>query len=224
MSLRLQVAVPILCSVLGVFAAAPITLTLNGPASLPLTGSAPLHPSLAAFSIETAFFITYLGNTSNPNTLTINLLQNLADRTGVPAEVRIGGITADSTYWNASLDTALSNVIVNNTVLVNTTIGPGFWEAATQLLPQDTKITMNLDLHDFKYEGALAVAQSAVNGLPPGQLIALEIGNEPDHYSPLLSAQAYDATWRPWSKNISEALGFMKPMFQVADSGLGSEM
>ncbi|KAJ7052606.1 glycoside hydrolase family 79 protein [Mycena amicta] len=53
-------------------------------------------------------------------------------------------------------------------------------------------------------------------GLDPGQLIALEIGNEPDHYSPLLSAAGYDATWAPWSQNISKALGFSGPMFQVA--------
>ncbi|KAJ7931441.1 glycoside hydrolase family 79 protein [Mycena leptocephala] len=194
--------------VVGVIAAdAPKTLTLHGPPSLPLT---------ASFSIETAFFIEYLGNTSDPNTLTINLLQNLKDRTGTPAEVRIGGITADSTYWNASLDTAFFNFIDSTGVLFNTTIGPKFWEAAATLLPKGTKITMNLDLHDFKFQGALSVAQSAIDGLNPGQLVALEIGNEPDHYSPLLSAQAYDAVWEPWSKNISDALGFEAPMFQIA--------
>ncbi|KAJ7104228.1 glycoside hydrolase family 79 protein [Mycena belliarum] len=214
MSLRLAT---LLASALGVFAAAaPRLLKLQGPASLPLTASSRLHPSLASFSIETAFFITYLGDTSSPNTLTINLLQNLKDRTGVPAEVRIGGITADSTYWNASLDTALFNFIDSKGTLFNTTIGPKFWEAAATLLPKGTKMTVNLDLHDFKYEGALAVAQSALEGLNPGQLVALEIGNEPDHYSPLLSPQAYDAVWEPWSKNISETLGFKKPMFQIA--------
>ncbi|KAJ7363989.1 glycoside hydrolase family 79 protein [Mycena albidolilacea] len=213
----LRHTIPIFYLVLGIYAAnAPTTLTLHGPASLPFNASYPLHPSLASFSIETAFFIEYLGNRTAPNTLTSNLLQNLKDRTGTPAEVRIGGITADSTYWDASLDTALSNFIVNGTVLVNTTIGPEFWEAAKTLLPEDTKITMNLDLHDFKYAGALSVAQSAVDGLSPGQLVALEIGNEPDHYSPLLSAQAYDTVWELWSKNISDALGFRTPIFQIA--------
>ncbi|KAJ6603678.1 hypothetical protein B0H10DRAFT_643989 [Mycena sp. CBHHK59/15] len=37
-----------------------------------------------------------------------------------------------------------------------------------------------------------------------------------DHYSPLLTPATYDAVWEPWSKNISEVLGFMKPMFQIA--------
>ncbi|KAJ6619674.1 hypothetical protein B0H10DRAFT_2175876 [Mycena sp. CBHHK59/15] len=213
MSLRL---IPIFCSALSILAAAPATLTLNGPASLPSTASSPLNPALASFSIETAFFIEYLGNTTSPNTLSINLLQNLKDRTGTPAEVRVGGITADSTYWNASLDTALFNFIDSKGVLWNTTIGPQFWEAAANLLPKDTKMTVNLDMHDFNYQGALSVAKSAVEGLEPGQLVAFEIGNEPDHYSPLLSAQKYDATWAPWSKNISDALGLTTPMFQIA--------
>jgi hypothetical protein len=188
----LRLTLPIFCSVVGVIAAdAPKTLTLPGPPSLPFNASSPLHPALASFSIETAFFIEYLGNTSDPNTLTINLLQNLKDRTGTPAEVRIGGITADSTYWNASLDTAFFNFIDSTGVLFNTTIGPKFWEAAATLLPIGTKITMNLvsasellvdsriniflkDLHDFKFQGALSVAQSAIDGLNPGQLVALE--------------------------------------------------
>ncbi|KAJ7637692.1 glycoside hydrolase family 79 protein [Mycena polygramma] len=211
-----RLSIPIFCSVVRTFATAPTTLALHGPASLPVTASSPLNPALASFSIETAFFIEYLGNKSDPNTLTINLLQNLASRTGTPAEVRIGGITADSTYWDGSLDTALFNFIDSTGVLFNTTIGPRFWEAAASLLPKGTKIIVNLDLHDFKYEGALSVAQSAIDGLNPGQLKAFEIGNEPDHYSPLLSAQTYDAVWEPWSKNISDALGFKAPMFQIA--------
>jgi len=119
-------------------------LTLRGSPQLPSTASQVLHPSLASFSIETSFFITYVGNVSEPNLLTKNLLQNLADRVGVPAEVRIGGITADSTFWNSSLDTEISLFIDNKGVIKNTTIGPKFWEAAKQVLPEGTKITMNL--------------------------------------------------------------------------------
>ncbi|KAJ6513306.1 glycoside hydrolase family 79 protein [Mycena sanguinolenta] len=216
MFLRLA-AIPILCSLAGIFAAnAPETLTLQGPATLAFNASSPLNPALASFSIETAFFIEYVGNTSDPNTLTFNLLENLRSRTGTAAEIRIGGITADSTFWNPSLDVALSNFVVNETVLVNTTIGPAFWEAAKTLLPQGTKLTVTLDLGSFNFTGALAVAQSAVHGLSPGQVAAFEIGNEPDHYSPLLSAKSYDAVWEPWSENISQALGFKTPMFQIA--------
>ncbi|KAJ7494658.1 glycoside hydrolase family 79 protein [Mycena galericulata] len=216
----LRRAIPIFCSALSSLAAAPTTLTLHGPASLPLTASSPLNPALASFSIETAFFIEYLGNTTSPNTLTINLLQNLKDRTGTSAQIRIGGITADSTYWNASQTTALFNFIDDTGTLFNTTIGPKFWEAARTLLPKGTDVVVTLDMHNFNYTGALSVAESAVAGLNPGQVSAFEIGNEPDQYSPLLSAQAYDAIWEPWSKNISTALGLKKPMFQIGATAI----
>ena len=80
---------------------------------------------------------------SSPNLLTRHLLDNLKERTGVPAEVRIGGITADSTYWNASQDIGLFNFIDDKGALHNTTIGPGFWESM-RLLPEGTKVTLNL--------------------------------------------------------------------------------
>ncbi|KAL0954468.1 hypothetical protein HGRIS_003441 [Hohenbuehelia grisea] len=191
------------------------SLKINGPTSLPATASHRLKRSLGSFSIETAFFVEFVGNTSEPNTLTKNLLENLKARTGVPAEVRIGGITADSTYWNASLlDTPLFNAIDSKGALQNTTIGPGFWESV-KLLPEGTKITMNLDLQDLDFQGALAVAKSAVDGLPAGQLVAFEIGNEPDHYLSF-TPKSYTNVWTPWTVNISKALGLTSPEFQVA--------
>ncbi|KAF5367463.1 hypothetical protein D9758_003789 [Tetrapyrgos nigripes] len=194
--------------------AALTSLTLPGPATLPADASPPLHPSLASFSIETAFFIDYTGNISSPNILTKNLLENLKNRTGVPAEIRIGGITADSTYWDASLDTPIFNFIDDTGALQNTTIGPQFWDVVRELLPEGTKITVNLNLQDLNFTGALEVARSAVEGLPAGQLVALEIGNEPDHYLSF-TPQNYTGIWRPWSVNVSDALNLPKPFFQL---------
>lgn len=119
------------------------SLKLQGPPALPSTASYHLNPSLGSFSIETAFFEEFVGNTSAPNQLTKNLFENLAIRTGTPAEVRIGGITADSTYYNASQTISLINYIDTSGALQNTSIGPGFWNSV-QLLPKGTKITMDL--------------------------------------------------------------------------------
>ncbi|KAH8831747.1 glycoside hydrolase family 79 protein [Flagelloscypha sp. PMI_526] len=187
-------------------------LKLNGPSSLPADASHHIHPSLASFSIETAFVITFLGNVSQPNELTSKLLRHLHERSSV--ELRIGGITADSTYWNQSLPVAIDNFIDDKGVLHNTTIGPEFFNSIRTLWPE-ADVTMNLDLHDLSYEGALEVANGTVVGLGD-QLVALEIGNEPDHYSPLWSAEKYAGIWSEWSKNISDALGFTTPMWQVA--------
>lgn len=120
----------------------PVLKLTNSPA-LPPDASHFLHPSLAGFSIETAFFEEFVGNTTEPNALTKTLLENLKARTGVPAEIRIGGITADSTYWDPNLNVSLFNFIDKAGALQNTTIGPGFWDSV-KLLPERTKVTMNL--------------------------------------------------------------------------------
>jgi hypothetical protein len=191
-----------------------VTLKLPGPASLPIDASKPLHPSLGSFSIETAFFEEYIGNTTSPNQLTKDLLSNLVERTGVPAEIRIGGITADSTIWNATQEISLLNFIDDKGALQNTTIGPGFWDSI-KLLPKGTKVILNLNLHTLNYTNTLAMAEAALKSLGPEQLDLLEIGNEPDHYLSF-TPQNYTAIWEPWAKNISETLGFKTPRFQVA--------
>ncbi|KAK0458968.1 glycoside hydrolase family 79 protein [Desarmillaria tabescens] len=193
-------------------------IRLSGPPTLPPDASKYLNPALASFSIETAFWTSYVGNVSNPNSLTRNLLENLKSRTGVPAEIRIGGITADSTYYNSTLDMALFNFITDEYdlcgTLHNTTVGPEFWKT-TDLLPEGTKIVFNLDLEDLDFEGALDMATAAVENMKAGQLIGMEIGNEPDHYLGF-TPRSYTNIWMPWTKNISDALNISTPFFQIA--------
>ena len=165
-----------------------LTLKLSGPPSLPPDASHDLHPSLASFSIETAFFETFFGNLTHPNQLSLKLLANLQSRTGVPPEIRIGGITADSTYWDPNQARSSVNFIDSSGALHNTTIGPEFWKSMS-LLPQGTQITVNLvssssqsplyahflqNLEDLDYQKAFEVARSAAYGIPQGQLAALE--------------------------------------------------
>ncbi|KAJ3514586.1 hypothetical protein NLJ89_g2287 [Agrocybe chaxingu] len=148
-------------------------LKLQGPPSLPPDASHRLHPSLASFSIETAFFEEFFGNLSAPNQLSLDLLENLHARTGVPAEVRIGGITADSTYWRPNQTVSLVNFIDNAGALHNTTVGPDFWKSMT-LLPKGTKIMMNLNLQDLDYQGTLAMARATFESLSPDQFDGFE--------------------------------------------------
>lgn len=123
-----------------------LLLKVPGGPVLPQDASHYLHPSLASFSIETAFFEEFLGTASAPSDLSWWLFNNLHTRTLVPPEIRIGGITADSTYYNPNASTSLSNFIDQAGVLHNTTIGPGFWDSVN-LLPEGSKITMNLVSH-----------------------------------------------------------------------------
>lgn len=125
------------------------SLKLQGPPTLPHDASHPLNPALASFSIETAFFEEFFGNVSVPNQLSLNLLENIKSRTGVPPEIRIGGITADSTHWDPNQKVALSNFIDSTGALHNTTLGPQFWKSVG-LLPQGTKIIMTLVTQSHK--------------------------------------------------------------------------
>lgn len=197
-----------------VFAESLSNIRLSGPSTLPPDASKYLNPALASFSIETAFWTSYVGNVSNPNLLTQNLLENLKNRTGVPAEIRVGGITADSTHWNSTLEVALFNFITDDGTLHNTTVGPEFWKTMN-LLPEGTNIIFNLDLENLDFEGTLDMATAAVENMKAGQLIGMEIGNEPDHYLHF-TPESYTNLWMPWTKNISDALNISAPFFQIA--------
>jgi hypothetical protein len=106
----------------------------------------PLNPALAGFSIETISFEGFTGNQSYPNTFSLNLFENLKERTGVPAEVRIGGITADSTFWDPNQEAGLYNFIDSTGAQRDTKLGPQFWNSV-KLLPDGTKIVMTLVGH-----------------------------------------------------------------------------
>ncbi|KAG1821171.1 uncharacterized protein BJ212DRAFT_1575402 [Suillus subaureus] len=208
-------------------------LTLSGPASLPIDATPPLNPALASFSIETTSFEEFMGNQSYPNQFSQNLFENLKERTGVSAEVRIGGITADSTFWDPNQEAALYNFIDSRGALINTTLGPQFWNTV-KLLPQGTKIVMTLDLKSLNYTGTLGMAEAAWMGLGSRRISRFEsesfdsptdasrsdytpssVGNEPDQYYLDLDAQTYTAIWEPWTINISKALGIDYPEFQI---------
>jgi hypothetical protein len=179
----------------------------------------PLNPALASFSIETVAFEEFMGNQSYPNKFSQNLFENLKERTGVPPEVRIGGITADSTFWDPNQEAALYNFISSTGALINTTLGPQFWNSV-KLLPEGTKIVMTLDLESLNYTGALAMAEAAWTGLGSSQISRFEIGNEPDQYYLDLDAQNYTAMWEPWTVNISKALDIDYPEFQVGATAI----
>ncbi|KAI5896507.1 uncharacterized protein SCHCODRAFT_02615052 [Schizophyllum commune H4-8] len=194
--------------------AAQSEITLEGSPFLPADASHTLDRALGSFSIETAFTTTFLGNLSTPNALTRSLLEGLAQRTGVPAEIRFGGITADSTYWNPDLEDEIYNYYDDEGTLYNTTIGPKYFQLLTTLLPAGTKIIVNLNLQDMDTEGALAVAAGALQGIPEPQLFAFEIGNEPDHYLNF-TPENYTAIWKNMAQNITADLGLESPMFQL---------
>jgi hypothetical protein len=145
-----------------------------------------LDPSFAGLGIEPSNLFSFTGG-STANSLSVNLLQNLADYSGKPPHLRIGGNTGDNMLYDASMgDFAVArNPDSNGQGAVASDLylfGPKYWEALDRF-PTNTPITFGLnmayDASDFK-DRIVAEAAAAIKGLTKAQLVSFEVGNEPD--------------------------------------------
>ncbi|EST06946.1 Glycoside hydrolase, superfamily [Kalmanozyma brasiliensis GHG001] len=181
-------------------AIAPTTLaqaTLNPAASVANAGSVvsnTINPSFAGFGIEPTDLYVFTGTTS-PNQLTFNLLSNLANYTGAPPHIRIGGNAGDTMLFDSSVTSYTFQQNPNPVGQGNARpsdyylFGPNYFRVM-DYFPAGTPVTYGLNL---AYQGSDAleriVEQAAAafdyigtddnNG---AKLYSLEIGNEPDLY------------------------------------------
>ncbi|KAL5410084.1 hypothetical protein PMIN04_010775 [Paraphaeosphaeria minitans] len=145
-----------------------------------------LEPSFAGFGIEPSNLFSFTG-WNEPNNFSIQLLQNLADYSGAPPHIRVGGNTQDymiydADYqdfgWKKNPHSTAQGVIAANSMI----IGPNYL-AALDRFPKDTFITYGLNL---AYEGddyldkMINHSRAVVENLNNTRLYSFEIGNEPD--------------------------------------------
>lgn len=161
---------------------APEVNAKDASASLPLDGS------FAGFGIEPSNLFSFTGG-DQPNQLSINLLQNLADYSGTPPHIRLGGNTGDYMIYDSSFSdfsvkgnsqSVGQGAIASDSMI----IGPGYFNALNRL-PKDTPITFGLNLayQEPDYLDNIVVeAQAALDGMQNVKLYSFEIGNEPDLY------------------------------------------
>ncbi|KAI3328025.1 glycoside hydrolase family 79 protein [Xylariaceae sp. AK1471] len=161
-----------------------LTLSPTPPADI----SGPVSPSFAGFGIEFSNLFSYMGY-SSPNPLTDNLLANLANYTGAPAHIRIGGNTQDNMIYDETM-TRWSWITNPNSKGQGTPpsdaclFGPRFFEVANRL-PAGTPVTwgLNLAYNADDYMTRLAtVAALALDRTPNIKITSFELGNEPDLY------------------------------------------
>ncbi|GAB7351666.1 hypothetical protein MBLNU459_g2264t1 [Dothideomycetes sp. NU459] len=147
-----------------------------------------LSPSFAGVGIEPSNLFSFTGD-SQPNNLSITLLQNLADYAGAPPHVRIGGNTGDymiydASYQNYTLETnplSPQNGVSSADLYI---FGPGYLEALDRF-PTDTPVTygLNLAYDESDYLDKIVTEASAVlDVLTNVKVYSFEIGNEPDLY------------------------------------------
>jgi len=169
-----------------------VRLALAQSISISLGNSPPdgasdyLDPSYAGFGIEPSNLFSFTGK-EEPNQFTVKLLQNLADYSGAPPHIRLGGNTQDymvfessnTNYgWTSNPDSTAQGAIAADSMI----IGPNYF-AALERFPKDTPVTFGLNMAymDDDYEDKItALAQAAVDGMKNVKLYSFEIGNEPD--------------------------------------------
>ena len=163
-------------------------LTLSPPATASGNISAALDPSFAGFGIETSNLFSFTG-ADDANDFSIQLLQNLADYSGAPPHLRIGGNTGDYMIFDASykafdLERNARSTGPGAIASDANIFGPSMFQAIDRF-PTDTPITYGLNLayeaSDFTSK-IVAEAQAALDGLKNVKLVSFEIGNEPDLY------------------------------------------
>lgn len=166
-----------------------------------------LSPSFAGFGLEPSNLYSFTG-AREPNLLSLNLLQNLANYTGVPPHFRIGGNTQDNMVyvadWNHhSLATNPSPQGNGQVPWDLYTFGPRYFEALDRF-PSGTPITYGLSLsYDFANwtDEIVATADAARSMLNQTKLVSFEIGNEPNLYlqnefrNGSWSGQVYTQEW-----------------------------
>jgi hypothetical protein len=119
------------------------------------------------------------------------LLSTIADITGKPPPIRVGGNTADQTYQYAALSTGNVSVALPDPRTAQTfNITSDWYRTWGDYFPRETDLIYTLNFADNSSAWANAVkqAESAYTGLGD-KLKQFEIGNEVDHY--------INKGWRP---------------------------
>lgn len=190
------------------FAAAQNAVSLSITPQPTAGSSEVVPPSFAGFGIEPSNMFSFTGD-ADENQLTRNLLQNLADYTGIPPHIRIGGNTQDYMIYRDDMnqyivqdnpDTAGEGEYAPNHMVV----GPRYFEVIDRF-PEGTPITFGLNLayQEPDYiEQVTLMAEQAVNRLTNVRLVSFEVGNEPDLYlqngfrtDPQWGGEVYTQEW-----------------------------
>ncbi|ERF69240.1 hypothetical protein EPUS_08919 [Endocarpon pusillum Z07020] len=159
------------------------------PLPTPPTGTSQfIGGSYAGFGIEPSNLYSYTGG-SVTNTLSVNLLNNLANYTGAPPHLRIGGNTADYMIYVASHDSydvsPNPDAVGQGRFATDSLIfGPRYFEVLDRF-PPGSPITFGLNLaySESDYlDQIVSSADAARTGLKNVDLVSFEIGNEPDLY------------------------------------------
>ncbi|KAK7753390.1 hypothetical protein SLS62_004680 [Diatrype stigma] len=180
------------------------SVKLDVPTSL--AGASIEHsPSFSSFSIETAFFVEFVGTASEPNELFFKLLSHITERGGRPI-LRPGGITMDSLIFDPA-GGDLERTMGPNGEVYRSTVGPAYFESWATL-PEEVSFISTLNFGNNSLQIAADLATASVK-YQAGRIQFLELGNEPNNYPNdrwKNSTQAYVDQWKNWTASIDQAV------------------
>lgn len=158
------------------------------------------------YSVEPVWLSSYVNNT-----LMTTLLAEMADVTGKPPPIRIGGTTSDETTFYA--DPLPGNLTSNGTSKFNIT--SGWFDTFSGYFPTGTDLIYCLNFVDnaSAWMNARETAEVAWRALGSGSgstanLVMFELGNEIDHY--------VNEKWRAAGWGVDEYI----PQFENASAGI----
>ncbi|CAE6402806.1 unnamed protein product [Rhizoctonia solani] len=176
------------------------TVLLEVPQTAPQHASRILHPAFTSLSVDPAFWVEFFGNSSRPNKLSFQLIKHIADRTGVSPWIRPGGVTQDSSIFDAKFGELVRDVSTAGGIY-RTTYGVEYLKSFSMFAPS-TKFTVTLNLGNDTL-----------------------VGNEPGNYKATQrnlstwSADAYVKQWQNWTDAIDAAVPLKQPRWWGGSDG-----
>ena len=138
-------------------------------------GRAVPSPSIG-FSIEYEAVAAYAGPPDRRNQQFAQLVRTLADASGAPVRIRVGGNSTDQSWWNPGREPRPRTVLFD---ITPETLDSLAWISRNT----GARVTLGVNFALNDPDRATAFARAAQRRLPAGALDALEIGNEPDLYA-----------------------------------------
>ncbi|KAJ5703660.1 hypothetical protein N7493_011585 [Penicillium malachiteum] len=158
-------------------------IKIKASTSLPIGASLPVPHDFVSLSFPIHFFADYTGNLSTPNTFSRDIIKLLHNKTGAYPQIRVGGTSADRAIYNASqTESIILSTEYDNGIPLEVYIGPTLFEGFESFPGVPWTFQVNLANNKSKaLENALAEARAALSHIKEN-LVAFEVGNEPDLY------------------------------------------
>ncbi|UKZ93201.1 uncharacterized protein TrAFT101_008122 [Trichoderma asperellum] len=175
----LLAALPLLPAVV---AALGSTIKVAAPGTVPSGASQIVDHAFASFSFPAHWLPDFAGNNTHPNLFSRDILDLLYRKTGKHPYIRVGGTSADRTYYNASQELSIQVDTGANGIPSAVYIGPVYFEAFNNFPGSLWSFQANLANNaSWGLNNTMEVCKLVMNTLK-GSLIDFEIGNEVDLY------------------------------------------